>query len=116
MQLNDVFHAVFSDFDGNGSETVFYAVRTVKVNGAGEDLVFIMVNRADQLCCRRGDAEFSAAFCRIFDISFLVDFVENDFFGVHMIKPRPFCEEFIDRFAGDCYMAPGNHGTVPVFT
>lgn len=57
MQLNDVFHAVFSDFDGNGSETVFYAVRTVKVNGAGEDLVFIMVNRADQLCCRRGDAD-----------------------------------------------------------
>ena len=43
MQLNDVFHAVFSDFDGNGSKTVFYAVRTVKVNGAGEDLVFIMV-------------------------------------------------------------------------
>lgn len=52
IQFNDVFHSVFTDFDRNRSKTVFYAVRTVKVNGAGEDLVFIMVNRADQFCCR----------------------------------------------------------------
>ena len=78
--------------------------------------MFIMVNRADQFRCRRGDAEFSTAFGRVFDIPFFVDFVENDFFRIHMVEFRFFCEEFIDRFAGDCYMAPGNHGAVPVFT
>ncbi len=72
--FDNVFYTVFAYFHGYGSETVFNSVRAVEINGAGEDFMLIVIDGADQFCRSGGDAEFRAAFGRIFYITFFMDF------------------------------------------
>ena len=54
VEFNDVLYTVLTDLDRNGSKAVLDSIRAVEVDGAGENLVLIMVNGTDKLsCCRR---------------------------------------------------------------